>query len=157
MDKSKLPYRKATLGIIVNKSNQFLVVTHAGSGANQWRFPGGGIEPNETPEQTIQRELLEEFGTDKFKLIKQCSQINYTEWEEEYILSQAALNRGPWRGQAQHHFLLEFLGLPEDLKPDPSEITNLKWATLDELPELFIFPNQWPDAKLIIKELLPHL
>jgi len=30
--------------------------------ANRWDLPGGGREGNETPFQTIQREVLEEFG-----------------------------------------------------------------------------------------------
>ncbi len=153
-DREKLPYRNATLGIVINNSNQFLVVTHVGSGAHQWRFPGGGIEPGETPDQTILRELKEEFDTDKFKLIKQSSQIRYNEWPEDFILSFASQKRGLWRGQAQHHFLLEFTGVPEDLKPHPSEISNMKWATIDELPHLFVFDGQWPTAKLVIEELL---
>jgi 8-oxo-dGTP pyrophosphatase MutT (NUDIX family) len=36
-------------------------VEHA-SGRSYWQIPGGGIEPDETEEQCVQREMLEETG-----------------------------------------------------------------------------------------------
>ena len=36
-------------------------IEHA-SGRSYWQIPGGGIEPHETAEQCVQREMLEETG-----------------------------------------------------------------------------------------------
>ena len=65
-----MPYREAAIGIVVDNSGRFLVVTHsAASDIYAWRFPGGGVEKGEMPEETISREFEEEFGTNKYEFL----------------------------------------------------------------------------------------
>ena len=40
-----------------------------------WEFPGGKIEENETPEDCIKREIIEELGM-KIEIIKSSQQSN---------------------------------------------------------------------------------
>ncbi|MBC1457311.1 8-oxo-dGTP diphosphatase MutT [Listeria newyorkensis] len=52
------------VGAIIQKNNKILCVQRADSAVNgaDWEFPGGKIEPGETPEQALIREVQEEIG-----------------------------------------------------------------------------------------------
>jgi putative (di)nucleoside polyphosphate hydrolase len=52
---------RSNIGIILcNKRQQLLWAKRVGQ--NAWQFPQGGVKLNESPEQTLYRELLEEVG-----------------------------------------------------------------------------------------------
>jgi len=52
----------AAVAWITDDAGRLLVVQL--HGADLWGLPGGGIEPHETPEQAVVREVLEETGFD---------------------------------------------------------------------------------------------
>lgn len=64
-----LGYRDKSLGIIIDKDKNFLLVQLHSYSENDWNFPGGGIEQGEEPEKALLRGLGEELGTDKFKIV----------------------------------------------------------------------------------------
>jgi 8-oxo-dGTP diphosphatase len=53
--------RHTARGIVVRDS-QLLLMERWRPGKHYFSVPGGGIEPGETPEQTVEREILEETG-----------------------------------------------------------------------------------------------
>jgi mutator protein MutT len=55
----------STAGIFRRK-DLFLVAKRlsGGSMGGRWEFPGGKAEPGESPEQALEREILEEFGAE---------------------------------------------------------------------------------------------
>ena len=54
---------KVICGLIFNSQNQ-LLITRRGSGdfKGKWEFPGGKLEQNETEEDCLKREILEELN-----------------------------------------------------------------------------------------------
>jgi 8-oxo-dGTP pyrophosphatase MutT (NUDIX family) len=53
--------RRRASGVII-KDNRILMVRITDKGKSWWCLPGGTIQPNETPEQAISRELYEELN-----------------------------------------------------------------------------------------------
>jgi 8-oxo-dGTP diphosphatase len=51
----------ASLAIIRDDDGRFLLVRHTYKG-RRWAFPGGMLEPGESPQQAVAREVLEEVG-----------------------------------------------------------------------------------------------
>lgn len=52
------------MAAVLYRDGKVLIVRRGpgSSGAGFWEFPGGKVEPGESPEQALQREILEEIG-----------------------------------------------------------------------------------------------
>jgi 8-oxo-dGTP diphosphatase len=49
---------------LIERNGQVLIARRKNAGAHgrKWEFPGGKVEPNESPEECVRRELQEELG-----------------------------------------------------------------------------------------------
>lgn len=56
------PRRSAILAALDERGRVLLVRQGGGFFAGEWLLPGGGLEPGETPEDAVRREVLEETG-----------------------------------------------------------------------------------------------
>ena len=95
-------------------------------------MPQGGVNNGETPRQAALRELNEEIGTEKVKIIGE------TEDWISYDLPQNLANKiwgGRFRGQTQKWFAMRFLGNNEDinLATEKPEFIEWKWTIMDNL------------------------
>ncbi len=103
-----------------------------------WQFPQGGIDPGETPEQAVKRELREEIGTDRATILAE-----HDEWLT-YDLPPELVGRvwgGRYRGQRQRWFALRFDGTDADIRLDAHgtpEFDAWRWIDLGEAPALAI-------------------
>lgn len=154
VETESLPYRQGTIGIIVDDNLNFLIVQMVDYGENDWRFAGGGIDDGEAPEVALLRELGEELRSDSFEIIRRSSIVNTYDWPSFVIEKRFAKRGATHRGQQQVQFLVKFTGDPATLDPDPDELKQIKWVSFDQLRDHFNFPNQWEQAREVIKELL---
>src|SRR5699024_9412159 len=98
-----------------------------------WQFPQGGIDPNETPEDAMYRELYEEVGLrpEHIKI------LGRTDRWLRYRLPHNLIRRNPTNeqrtciGQKQVWFMLEFVGTEDDFNlnaVDQPEFDLYKWV-----------------------------
>jgi 8-oxo-dGTP pyrophosphatase MutT (NUDIX family) len=121
-----------------NGRPEFLLVKSKRSG--RWGFPKGHIEKGETEIQTAEREIFEETGLKDIKFIEGFR-------EEDVYIIDGTLPETKGRIAEKHsvYFLAE--ALSADLSFDKEEISEIKWAGLDEMQKLLYFPNQKKMAK----------
>ena len=67
-----------------------------------WQFPQGGIDNGEEVQEALFREMEEEIGTSKAKIVAE-----YPEWISYDFPSKIAKKMKPYKGQTQRYFLVK--------------------------------------------------
>jgi putative (di)nucleoside polyphosphate hydrolase len=132
-----LPYRRGVGVMLVNRDGLVFVARRIDTPSQAWQMPQGGIDEGENPRHAAMRELKEEIGTDKAKILAESR-----DWLS-YDLPADLVPKiwgGRFRGQTQKWFLLRFTGKDSDIdiETDDPEFLDWKWAELSELPELIV-------------------
>ena len=119
------------VGIIINEKNEILIAqrTEKQSHAGYWEFPGGKVEPGETLEEALHRELQEEVH---IKLTRTSP------------LKTIESNYGEQAIQLNFFRVEKFNGTPHG-----AEQQEIRWVPLAELTNY-----QFPKANQPIVELL---
>ena len=134
--------REAARAVIFDPDDRILLVRFEFPHAVVWATPGGGLDPGETHEQAIVRELAEEAGLDEVELGPWI-------WTREHVIP---FLDGKWDGQVERYVLVRTHRFepvprftPEQLAAE--YVTGLKWWTPAELAaseELFA-PRRLPE------------
>ena len=98
----------------------FLLRSPTSNHPNEWDFPGGKADDDETPEETAKRETQEEIGARPYG---ELSKIADTSSKDD---SGTEVDFITYRQFIRHKF---------KPKLDPAEHTQYRWATLDNPPE----------------------
>ncbi len=138
INREKLLYRPCVGITLFNRQGKVFVGERIDT-PGAWQMPQGGIDLNETPEQTAIRELKEEIGTNKADIIKVSNDKIRYELPDHLIKT---LWNGKYRGQEQTWIAMSFTGKNSDINLNaftPPEFSAWKWVELNRLLE-FIVP-----------------
>lgn len=122
------------VGVVMRGDKVFIAKRHKKQHqGGLWEFPGGKIEPSESPEQALARELYEELGI----VIANCEHLltHAHDYGDKYVVL--------------HTYIVKDF----DLEPNGQEGQKARWIAYTQLQEL-----AFPDAnKVIIEALLSSL
>ena len=142
-DLTRLRIRRSVRALVVDPAARVLLVRFEFPTATVWATPGGGMEPGETEEQTLRRELDEELGLTDVE-------IGPHVWSRVHVIP---FLDGAWDGQRDHIHLVrvpEFEPAPrltwEQLRSE--RVHELRWWSAAELAgatDVRFAPRRLPD------------
>jgi 8-oxo-dGTP pyrophosphatase MutT (NUDIX family) len=120
--------RYAIRAILLTPENEILLlrIRHPDTGELYWITPGGGLEPEETIEEGLRRELREELGLDRFV-------VGPLVWQRQHTFN--------WAGKRVCQNEQYYIVLANRFEPEMSDTSESKildrfhWWPLDELPQ----------------------
>jgi 8-oxo-dGTP pyrophosphatase MutT (NUDIX family) len=129
-------YRKGVGVMLLNERNEVFVGQRIDARHDAWQMPQGGINEGEDPRDAAFRELKEEVGTDKARIIAESKA-----WLRYDLPSEAGKRwEGRWRGQRQKWFVMRFEGTDADVNvaTEHPEFADWKWVPIANLPNLIV-------------------
>jgi len=97
-----------------------------------WQFPQGGIDEGEGVEEALFRELEEEVGTCKAKIVGE-----FPEWISYDFPPKIAQKMKPFKGQTQRYFLLKLDADAEiNLETEYPEFNDYKFVHVEDVLDL---------------------
>lgn len=123
-------FRPSVAACVLNPKNEVLLVWHREHHSSAWQFPQGGIEPGDTLEQTLRRELKEELGIINFKLLVLRERIYRYRWPARLIQEGSDASKKPFVGAELSLGIVRVPEIRPRLKPDPREAAKTRWVPL---------------------------
>ncbi|XOB46459.1 MAG: NUDIX hydrolase [Candidatus Nealsonbacteria bacterium] len=151
-ERKEIPKRHFTASaLIFNERNEVLLLKHKKLGV--WLYPGGHIAENETPDETLLREVKEETGLSVEILSNRDQSLGNKNVEVLYNPYAILCEFIPASGSPHYHIDMIYLGLVNGrrkLQLNDKESEDIGWFSLDEIDKLPLFPN----FRVLLKKVL---
>jgi putative (di)nucleoside polyphosphate hydrolase len=132
-----LPYRRGVGIVLLDASARVFVAQRIDAPGPAWQMPQGGIDAGENPRAAALRELNEEIGTAKARILAESR-----DWIRYDLPRDLAgkVWRGRYRGQEQKWYAMRFEGEDRDIDiaTEHPEFSAWRWAEFEELPGLIV-------------------
>ena len=149
---------RPNVGIVISNDVGNVFWARRVGGDNAWQFPQGGVQPNETPEDALYRELYEEVGLTPASV----RILGVTSSWLHYRLPKRLRrynSSSRFRGQKQKWYLLKLVGDENDISmncSDKPEFDAWRWVSYwYPLTEIVAFKQEV--YRLALRELAPSL
>lgn len=122
-------YRPNVAAIVLNEDQEMFVAERAHI-RGSWQFPQGGVDPGESLDEALFREIEEEIGVKPHQL-----QLLERRGGYRYEFPKGRLKYGIYGGQEQVYYLCRFLGKDSDINIDTKHREFGRWRWVK--PEKF--------------------
>ena len=132
-----LPLRNGVGIVVLNKENKVFVAKRIDNPKDFWQMPPGGVNKGEDFLNAAFRELEEETGMKKVKLIQEIEGIMTYELPKHLL---GIIWKGRYKGQKQKWFLMKYLGSDKEIniKTKKPEFLEWKWIDLSMITEVVV-------------------
>lgn len=123
--------RYAAGGVILGVDGRIVIVRQH---HNTWSLPKGGVEEGETLTEAARREIMEETGIEDLSLVEELGTY------DRYSIGRDGVGEDRDLPIGRRTFFL-FRTKEAAFSPTDGEITEARWATLDEALALLTHPK----------------
>ncbi len=123
-----IPTRFVVVGVVQNLRGEYLLCRMPGGRGvfpGEWGLPGGGIEPGETLEEALRREIMEEVGLE----VQEAEPLFFT--DGTYVKS---FPNGERRSLYMVFLLFRCVAKPGEIRLNP-EFDSAAWVSGPELSQ----------------------